>query len=94
MDLSKAYDCLPRDLLIAKLETYGLDNGSLNLLLDYLSFRKQRTKVGSDCNIRSNIRCGISQGPILGPLLFNTFINDIFMIVKQIIIPYTHAEKS
>ena len=94
MDLSKAYDCLPRDLLIAKLEAYGLDNGSLNLLLYYLSFRKQRTKVGSAYNIWSKIRCGILQGPILGPLLFNIFINDIFMIIKQIIIPYTHAEKS
>ena len=39
MDLSKAYDCLPHDLLIAKLKAYDLDNGSLNLLLDYLSFR-------------------------------------------------------
>ena len=47
MDLSKAYEWLPHDLLIAKLEAYGLDNGSLNLILDYLSFRKQRTKVGS-----------------------------------------------
>ena len=41
MDLSKAYDCLRHDLLIAKLEAYGLDNGSLNLHLDYLTFRKQ-----------------------------------------------------
>ena len=47
MDLSKAYDCLLHDLLISKLEAYGLDVGSLNFLLDYLSLRKHRTKVGS-----------------------------------------------
>ena len=46
MDLSKAYDCLSHDLLIAKLEAYGLDVDSLNFLLDYLSLRKHRTKVG------------------------------------------------
>ena len=83
MDLSKAYDCLPHDLLIAKLEAYGLDNDSLNLLLDYLSFRKQGTKVGSAYSKWSKIRRGIPQGSILGPLLFNIFINDIFMIIEQ-----------
>ena len=77
--MSKPYDCLPHDLLIAKLEAYGLDNDSLNLLLDYLSFRKQRTKGGSAYSIRR----GISQGSILGPLLFNILINDIFMIIEQ-----------
>ena len=77
MDLSKAYDCLPHDLLIAKLEAYGLGNGSLNLLLDYLSFRKQRTKVGSTYIKWSNIRRGIPRGSILRPPLFNIFINDI-----------------
>ena len=46
MDLSKAHDCLSHDLLIAKLEAYRLDVGSLNFLLDYLSLRKHRTKVG------------------------------------------------
>ena len=55
MDLSKAYDCLPHDLLIAKLEAYGLDNGSLNLLLDYLSFRKERTKISSTYSRHANI---------------------------------------
>ena len=83
MDLPKTNDCLPQDLLIAKLEAYGLDNGSLNLLLDYLSFRKQRTKVGSSYSIWSNIRRGIPQGSILDPLLFNIFINDMFMIIEQ-----------
>ena len=38
MDLSKGYDCLPHDLLTAKLEVYALDNGSFNLVLDYLKF--------------------------------------------------------
>ena len=61
MDLSKAYDYLPHDLIIAKLEAYGLDNGSLNLLLDYLSFRKQKTKVDSAYSKRSDIRRGIPQ---------------------------------
>ena len=42
-ELSKAYDCLPHDLLTVKLEAYGIGSGSLNLLLDYLSFKKQRT---------------------------------------------------
>ena len=46
MDLSNIYDCLRHDFSIAKLEAYGLGNGSLNFLLDYLTFRKQRTKVG------------------------------------------------
>ena len=47
MDLSKACDCLPHDFLIAKLEAYGLDKPSLNLVNGYLRFRKQRKKIGS-----------------------------------------------
>ena len=43
MDLSKAYDCLPHDLIIAELEAYGLDTNSLRFIFDYLSCRKQRT---------------------------------------------------
>ena len=68
MDLSKAYECLSHDLLIAKLEAYGLDVGSLNSLLDYLSLRNNRTKVGSSYSEWSEICRGIPQGSILGPL--------------------------
>ena len=47
MDLSKAYDCLPHDLMVAKLEAYSISKESLQLISDYLSYRKQRTKIGS-----------------------------------------------
>ena len=83
MDLPKVYDCLRHDLSVAKSEAYGLGNGSLNFLLDCLTFRKQRTKVGSTFSKWSKIRRGIPQGSILWLNLFNIFINDIFMIIEQ-----------
>ena len=78
MDLSKAYDCIPHDLLMTKLEAYGLDKISSNILFDYLNNRKQRTNI--DCSFSSwnYIITGILHGSILGPLLFNIFINDFF----------------
>ena len=68
MDLSKAYDCIPHDLLIAKLEAYSLDKTNLHLLRDYLSNQKQRAKIGSSFSDWRDIICGIPQGSILGPL--------------------------
>ena len=62
MDLSKACDCIPHDLLIAKLEAYGLDKISLNILFDYLNNRKQRTKIGCSFSSSYDIITGIPQG--------------------------------
>ena len=83
MDLSKAYDCLSHDLMVAKLETYGLAKESLQLRSDYLSYRKQRTKTGSAYSDWTNVIRGIPQGSILGHLLFKIFINDIFLVVEK-----------
>ena len=66
--------------MIAKLEAYGLDIGSLDFQLDYLSLRKHRTKVGSSNSTWSEICRGMPQGSILGPLLL---INDIFFFVEK-----------
>ena len=82
-DLPKAFDCLNHELLIAKLETYGFDHKSLNLVLSYLSGRKHRTKVNNYFSKWLDIISGIPQGSILGPLLFNTYINDIFLFVAE-----------
>ena len=80
MDLSKAYDCIPHNLLIAKLECYGVDKASLKLLLDYLTHTKQRTKIGLSFSSWCDINTGVPQGSILGQ--FDIFINDFFFHKK------------
>ena len=80
MDLSKAYDCLPHDLLIAKLSAYGFEDSATSLISDYLSKRYQRVKIGSVFSSYFEILRGVPEGSILGLILFNIFINDSFFI--------------
>ena len=75
MVLSKAYDYISNTLLIAKLQCYGIDKDSLQLLLDCLTNRNQRAKTGPSFNSCCSFNTGFSQRSIHGPLLFNIFIN-------------------
>ena len=80
-DLSKAFDCFPHELIIAKLNAYGCKLPALKLMHSYLSHRKQRTKVNHAYSSWSEILFGVPQGFILGSILLNTFLSDLFLVV-------------
>ena len=83
MDLTKAFDCLNHESLIAKLNAYGFTRTALKHIHSYLTKRQQRVKINGSF---STIKCsslGDPQGSVLGPLLFNIYINDFFYLVKD-----------
>ena len=77
-DLSKAFDCIDHNLLIAKLDAYGFEKQSIDFLHSHLTKRKQRAKVDSAYSSWKMLLSGVPQGSILRPLLFNLYICDMF----------------
>ena len=71
MDLSKAFDSLPHDLIVKKFKEYGADERTANIIEDYFSDRQQRVKVAGEYSSWNYIFRGIAQGSILGPLIFD-----------------------
>ena len=83
MGLSKAFDTLDHSLQLPKLSAYGFDNNSLSFVRNYLTNRIQRCKIENHFRKCHETKTGVLQSSILGPLLFNTFINDIFLFVES-----------
>ena len=81
MDLSKAFDTITHDLLLAKLKAYGFSKQVLSSICSYLKDRRQRVQINNKfCSLKEVI-AGVPQSSIDGLLLFNLFINDIFLFI-------------
>ena len=83
MDLSKSFDKMNQNLLIAKLGAYSFQKDTLSFMKSYLTKRRQPVRVNSTFSAWEKIISGVLQGLILGPLLFNIFLNDLFFCFKN-----------
>ena len=85
-DLSKTFDCIAHNLLIARLVAYGFSNAALRYVYSYLSNRKQCVRINNTYSNYQKIISGVPQGSILGPIFFNLSINNLLFFVSEVLL--------
>ena len=91
-DLSRAFDCISYKLLIAKLHAYGLSQTACQLIFSYYENRKQQVKLGNISSEWENVYKGSAQGSVVGPVSYNIFSNDLFLILDDNVHVYNYAD--
>ena len=79
LDFAKAFDTVNHEILLDKLQYYGIRGTALKWFQSYLNDRMQCTEIGNTQSDLKYVKCGVPQGSILGPLLFLLYINDIVL---------------
>jgi hypothetical protein len=93
LDIKKAFDVVPHDLLVQKLNKMGIDNNELAWFKSYLSNRSQCVEINGIMSRPCKIKLSVMQGSVLGPLLFLCFINDLGNVSEQKILQWFSANK-
>ena len=83
LDVSKAFDCIQHDLLIAKMSAYGFSMDTLVFTYSYLKRKKQNVKLNDIESLLKLLVSGVPQASILGLILINLFMNDLFLFIKK-----------